>query len=168
MSLFGSSPVDSDAAKASSRAQQRSLFDEESTPGAVSSASLFDDDTSGNAGSPWNSSAPKKAATGDIVKRLLPGSDVPESYIDAYDLIVHSGDKIGAGMSLDGVKKLLNTSGLKAEDQARIFDLVIPSGQEPSAGLGRSEFNVLLALVGLARENEDITLDGVDERRKSR
>lgn len=167
MSLFGSSPVDSDAAKVESRAQQRSLFDEESTPGAASNAALFDDDTNGSAASPWDFSTPKKATTGDLVKKLLPASDVPESYIDAYDLILDSGDKFGAGMSLDGVKKLLSTSGIKAEDQARILDLVIPSGQEPSAGLGRSEFNVLVALIGLAKENEDITLDGVDERRKS-
>ena len=167
MSLFGSSPIDSDAANTTSHAQQRSLFDNESTPGAASSASLFDDGTDGNAGSPWDFSTPKKAATGDLVKMLLPASDVPESYIDAYDLILDSGDKLGAGMSLDGVKKLLSSSGIKAEDQARILDLVIPGGQEPSAGLARSEFNVLLALIGLAREDEDITLDGVDERRKS-
>lgn len=168
MSLFGSSPIDSDAANTTSRAQQKALFDDESTPGAASNTSLFDDDTDGSGASPWNFSTPKKAATGDLVKKLLPASDVPESYIDAYDLILDSGDRFGAGMNLDGVKKLLTSSDLKAEDQARILDLVIPSGQEPSAGLGRSEFNVLLALIGLARENEDLTLDGVDERRKSR
>lgn len=166
--MFGSSPIDSDAANATSRAQQKALFDDESTPGAASNTSLFDDDTNGSAASPWDFSTPKKAATGDLVKKLLPASDVPESYIDAYDLILDSGDRFGAGMSLNGVKKLLTSSDLKAEDQARILDLVIPSGQEPSAGLGRSEFNVLLALIGLARENEDLTLDGVDERRKSR
>jgi sorting nexin-8 len=167
MSLFGSSPIESEAANATSHAHQKSLFEEEPTPGAASNASLFDDDTNGNAASPWDFSTPKKAATGDLVKKLLPASDVPESYIDAYDLILDSGDRFGAGMSLNGVKKLLTLSDLKAEDQARILDLVIPSGQEPSAGLGRTEFNVLIALIGLGRENEDITLDGVDERRKS-
>ena len=167
MSLFGSSPDDSHATNARSTAQQRALFDAESTPGAVTNSSLFDDDTNGNAGSPWDFSTPKKAASGDLVKKLLPASDVPESYIDAYDLILDSGDKFGTGMSLDGVKGLLDTSGLKAEDRARILDLVVPNDLQPSAGLGRSEFNVLLALIGLAKEKEDITLDGVDERRKS-
>ena len=43
---------------------------------------------------------------------------------------------------------------------------IISSGGQLS-DLGRTEFNVLLALIGLAQEHEDITLDGVDERRKS-
>lgn len=129
MSLFGSSPSDSDAANATLRAQQKSLFDDDTAPGAASNASLFDDNTNGNAASPWDFATPKKAATGDLVKKLLPATDVPESYIDAYDLILDSGDKLGAGMSLSGVKKLLDSSDLKVEDQARIFDLVVPSGQ---------------------------------------
>lgn len=168
MSLFGSPPNGSDSANPTPHAQQKSLFEEEATSGAVSSASLFDDEANGNAGSPWNFSTPKKAAASDLVKTLLPTSDVPESYIDAYDAVLDSGDESVAGMSFDGVRKILRSSGLRVDDQARILDLVIPNNKEPSAGLGRSEFNVLLALIGLAQENEEVTLDGVDERKKSR
>jgi sorting nexin-8 len=33
--------------------------------------------------------------------------------------------------------------------------------------LGRSEVNVLLAMIGLAQEGDEVTLDGVDERKRS-
>lgn len=166
MSLFGSSPNGSDLANPTPR--HKSLFDEASTAGVVSSTSLFDDGADGNAGSPWTTPTPKKAAADDLVKSLLSASDVPESYIDAFDAMLDSGDKSGTGISLDEVNKLLGSSGLGADGQRRILDLVVPNGKESSVGLRRPEFNVLLALVGLAQENEELTLDGVDERRKSR
>jgi sorting nexin-8 len=163
MSLFGTSPTDS--ALPNSRTLSKSLFSDEPTPGTASTSSLFADD--GGDASPWSMPAPKKAARRELVKTLLPATDVPESYVDAYDNMLNSGQRVGSGVGLTGVKKILGTSGLATADQAAILHLLIPGGHESANGLGRSEFNVLLALIGLAQEGEDISLDGVDERRKS-
>jgi sorting nexin-8 len=99
---------------------------------------------------------------------LLPATDVPESYIVAYDAVLHSRDQGGAGVGLAGAKKVLSSSGLNTADQATILNMVVPGSQEPDNGLGRGEFSVLLALIGLAQEGEDLTFDTVDERRKSK
>ena len=163
MSLFGTSPEDDIAAKSS---LSRAIFDDEQAHDARPQSSLFADDDPAGGASPWGLPTPRKAAKGDLIKTLLPASDVPESYIDAYDAALNSGDKTGAGLSLDGVKKVLSTSGLSAGDNERILRVVVP-GQEPAQGLGRGEFNVLMALIGLAQEGEEPTLDGVDDRRKS-
>ena len=102
-----------------------------------------------------------------MVKNLLPANDVPESYVDAYDAVLKANDKTGMGISLTGMKNVLQSSKLSSDDQSRILNFVVPGGQENINGLGRSEFNVLLALIGLGQEGEDINLDGVDERRRS-
>lgn len=163
MSLFGSSPTDSPIANTNSNS--KSLFGEEPTPAATSTSSLFADD--GADGSPWSMPTPKKAARRELVKTLLPATGVPESYIDAYDAVLDSGDRVGSGVGLTGIKNILASAGLDPADQAKILNLVVPGGQETANGLGRSEFNVLLALIGLAQEGDDVTLDGVDERRRS-
>jgi sorting nexin-8 len=111
---------------------------------------------------------PKKVARQNMVKNLLPATDVPESYVDAFDTVLNGSDKTGVGISLAGVKKILQSSKLSSDKQSRILKFVVPGGQENTNGLGRSEFNVLLALIGLGQEGEDITLDGVDERRRSK
>lgn len=148
----------------SAHRRQSSLFSDEPALGAASSSSLFADDHAGD--SPWNIPASKRTARHELVKTLLPATDVPESYIDAYDLLLNSGHKVGSGVGLTGVRELLSSSGLNAADQAKVLDLVVPGQQENPNGLGRGEFNVLFALVGLAQEGEDLTLDAVDERRK--
>lgn len=166
MSLFGSSPDDS-SVPSHSKPQSKSLFEDEATPGATSNASLFADEDDGGGPSPWALPTPKKAGRSNLVKTLLPASAVPESYVDMFDTVLESGDRLGPGISLTGVKKILEDSGLDPAEQARVLALVIPGGKEGAEGLGRSEFNVLLALIGLSQENEEATLDGVDERRKS-
>lgn len=87
--------------------------------------------------------------------------------MDAYDLILNSGDRVGPGVGLTSVREILSSSGLTASDQGKILNLVVSSHHESSGGLGRAEFNVLLALVGLAQEGEDLSFDAVDDRRKS-
>ena len=109
---------------------------------------------------------PKRNARQNLVKNLLPATDVPDSYVDAYDAVVNTNDRTGVGISLEGLNKILRSSGLSSDDQDRIRNFVVPGGQENSNGLGRSEFNVLLALIGLGQEGEEINLDGVDERRR--
>ena len=159
MSLFGSSPPES-APEAHTKS---SLFDDETKPGAKSGSGLFDDDGA-HGDSPWSMPTPKKGGRGDLVKTLLPASDVPESYIDAFDVLANSEHKAGGGqISIFGVKKLLEGARYNTE---RILGLV--TGGKDVAALGRNEFNVLMALIGLAQEGEEATLDGVDERRRSK
>lgn len=176
MSLFGSSPEEGSDQRNSGRLSKSSLFADDpvgSSP-RVSGSALFSDDNSHDAAagdsSPWTMPTPKRAARHELVKSLLPPTDVPESYIDAYDAIVsgtdHSGGSPTVGLSV--VRDLLASTGLDADVQSRIINLVTPGGQDSvSGGLGRNEFNVLLALIGLAQEGEDVTLDAVDERRRS-
>lgn len=165
MSLFGTSPEESSAATAGQRSRS-SLFADESGGG---SSSLFADEDGGDSSpSLWNpNNTAKRGARGDLVRTLLPATDVPESYVDAYDLILNNGDRVGAGVGLTSIREILSSSGLSASDQGKIFNLVVTGDHESSDGLGRPEFNVLLALVGLAQEGEDLSLDTVDDHRKS-
>lgn len=164
MSLFGTSPEEPSAASA--QRSKTSLFADESGGG---SSSLFaDDDADDSSPSPWNpNNTAKRTARRDLVRTLLPASDAPESYVDAYDLILNSGDRVGAGVGLTSIREILSSSGLSASDQGKIFNLVVSSDHESSGGLGRAEFNVLLALVGLAQAGEDMSFDAVDDHRKS-
>ncbi|KAL8835761.1 MAG: hypothetical protein Q9170_003193 [Blastenia crenularia] len=161
MSLFGSSPPEEQTRQGKSQ----TLFDDERTSGAANS-SIFDDGD-GSGPSPWDMPTPKKPAKGDVVKTLLPATDVPESYVDAFDTILESGYRASASsITLAGARKLFEGTGVDADEQARIIHIVT-GGQEPAGGLGRTQFNVLVALTGLAGEHEEATLDGVDERRRN-
>jgi sorting nexin-8 len=159
MSLFG------DESPAPASKSRLSLFDDDdASPAPGSKSSLFDDDNAPGS-SPWGIPTPKKAARGDLIKSLLPASDVPDSYIDLFDNVVKGGDSVGGKISPAGVTRVLSAGRLGADEQSRIMSLISSSGQ--LSDLSRNEFNVLLALIGLAQEHEDITLDGVDERRRS-
>ena len=165
MSLFGSSPDDSSLSAQPARPNRKpSLFDDEQTPRPKSGNSLFEDEGT-NGASPWDMPTPKKAGRSDLVKRLLPASDVPESYIDAFDALRETNYKAEGGqIDIVGVRKVFEGCGLGASEQDRILKLVT-GGQQ--SGIGRNEFNVLLALIGLSQEGEEASLDSVDERRKS-
>ncbi|PGH13855.1 hypothetical protein AJ79_03423 [Helicocarpus griseus UAMH5409] len=166
MSLFGSPPEDTPVPKANSASRSKSsLFSDRPAFGAHSSSSLFADDGPGDS-SPWNSPNPKRAARHELVKMLLPATEVPEGYVDAYDVVLDSGDRHGSGIAVEGARKVLRDTGLSSEEQATILNMVVPGGRDPPNGLGRGEFNVLLALIGLAQEGEDLTFDTIDERRK--
>ena len=169
MSLFGSSPDHSDLQDSRTATKdQKSLFDDEQGPGARSHASLFDDN-GGSGDSPWSMPASKKAGKSDLVKSLLPATAVPDSYVDAYDLLLDSEYKTPSGrINSDGARKLLaEGTGLEKAEQDRIFNIV-SGGQDSGIEYGRNEINVLIALLGLSQEQEEATLDGVDERRASK
>ncbi|PVH96328.1 hypothetical protein DM02DRAFT_617311 [Periconia macrospinosa] len=159
MSLFG----DDDVPSRPKPKQTSSLFDDDPKP---TSNSLFADDFQGGDDSPWGFPTPKKQARGSLLKSLLPASDVPDSYIDAYDLLLEDEHGAGNGISIDSLKKLLGSSGLSNDMQSKILDIVVQPGQD-STVLGRNEFNVLYALIGLAQEGDDVTLDSVDERKRN-
>lgn len=125
------------------------------------SNSLFQDD-----GSPWDMPTPRKQhSRADLLRTLLPASDVPESYIETFDAVIRE-DGAGGKVSSNGVTRVLASAKLDADAQARIMSIVAPGGGD--VALGRNEFNVLLGLVGLAQEGETASLDGVDERRRSK
>jgi sorting nexin-8 len=161
MSLF-----DDDDDLPSRPKQSASLFDDDPKPAGKG---LFTDDFQGGESSPWAFPTPKKAARGSLVKSLLPASDVPDSYIDAFDSLLETGEGAGAGsrLSVQDLRKLVGSSGLPSDTQSKILDVVSQPDQE-TTGLGRNEFNVLFALIGLAQEGEEVTLDSVDERKKSK
>ncbi|PYH45599.1 sorting nexin Mvp1 [Aspergillus saccharolyticus JOP 1030-1] len=153
----------------SAQRSKSSLFADEPSlggnPGNAGASSLFADDDGLNSGSFWGNSVNKRTKQ-QIVKTLLPQDETPESYIDAYDLVLSVGDRVGSGVGLTSVREILSSSGLSATDQAKILNLVVSGDMDSSTGLGRGEFSVLLALVGLAQEGEDLTFDAVDDRRK--
>ncbi|KAL8717867.1 MAG: hypothetical protein Q9225_004936 [Loekoesia sp. 1 TL-2023] len=164
MSLFGSSPPE-DPSQATREGKTQSLFDNERKTGATNS-SIFDDGD-GSGPSPWEMPTPKKSAKSNMIKTLLPTTTVPESYVDAFDIIHESGYGDGASsITLAGARKIFEESGVDADEQDKIINIVT-GGQEPSGRLGRNEFNVLVALIGLAQEHDEATLDGVDERRRN-
>ncbi|KAI0127559.1 hypothetical protein BJ170DRAFT_580759 [Xylariales sp. AK1849] len=164
MSLFGEendSPPLGNSAMGRSR---NSLFDEDGPMTRSTSDTLFDDHDSGVA-SPWDLPTPRKQQSrADLIRSLLAGVDVPESYVEAFDHALHD-DGSGGRVSAAGVSKTLASAKLDADDQARVKSIVAPGGQE--SDLTRDAFNVLLALIGLVQEGETVSLDGVDDRRRN-
>jgi sorting nexin-8 len=107
----------------------------------------------------------KQQSRADLLRSLLAGTDVPDSYIEAFDHALRA-DGSGGKVSSAGVSKVLAAAKLDADDQARIANIIAPGGD--GSDLGRDAFNVLLALIGLAQEGEGVSLDGVDDRRRSK
>lgn len=169
MSLFGSSPPKEEALpRNDSFARSRhNLFDGDTNQ---SSASLFDDDDdltgTGGTSSPWDMPTPRKQQSrADLLRSLLSNADVPDSYVDVFDSVLREEDSSSGQIGPKGLMRTLSAAKLSADQSSRIMSIVSPGGGEPQ--LGRSEFNVFLALIGLAQEKETLSLDGVDERRRS-
>ncbi|KAK4164011.1 hypothetical protein QBC43DRAFT_211728 [Cladorrhinum sp. PSN259] len=170
MSLFGSSPPDSSSSAIGStnlaQHSKSSLFEDESPMTKSTTTALFADDDPGS-DSPWDMPTPRKQQTrSELIRTLLPPSDVPESYVETFDAVVREDGSDGRVTS-GGIARTLAAAKLGADAQARIMGIVVPSGSSEEFTLGRGEFNVLLALIGLAQEGETVSLDGVDERRRS-
>ncbi|KAK4154449.1 hypothetical protein C8A00DRAFT_42804 [Chaetomidium leptoderma] len=162
-----SSPDESPNLQSSSFADhsRSSLFEDEPPMTKSTSTALFADDDAGS-DSPWDMPTPRKQQTrADVIRNLLPASEVPDTYIEAFDTVVAehgSGGRITAG----GIARTLAAAKLGADAQAQIMGLVVPGGGGEEVTLDRSHFNVLLALIGLSQEGEAVGLDGVDERRR--
>lgn len=137
---------------------------------ASQSNSLFNDDQDigGGDGSPWDMPTPRKQQNrADLLRNLLPASDVPEKYIELFDELAKD-DSRGGKITASGVARTLNASSLGADQQAKIMSIIAPAGGSGDADLGRNEFHAVLALIGLAQEGETLSLDSVDERRRSK
>ncbi|RYP92146.1 hypothetical protein DL770_001727 [Monosporascus sp. CRB-9-2] len=169
MSLFGTSPADEAPPANSSAGRTRNwLFDDnEGSMTQSGSDALFDDDGlgGGRSGSALGiPTARKPGSRADLLRNLLAGTEVPDSYIETFDSAIRE-DGEGGKVTSSGVTKTLAAAKLSADDQACIMGIVAPAGSD--APIGRNEFNVLLALIGLAQEGESVTLDGVDERKRN-
>ncbi|KAM7220316.1 hypothetical protein V8F06_004282 [Rhypophila decipiens] len=141
-----------------------SLFDDEPPMTRSTSSALFADDDSG-ASSPWDMPTPRKATRADLIRALLPPSDVPDGYVNAFDTVVRD-DGSGGRVTSGGIARTMAAAKLGADEQARVMAVLAPLQSDGELSLGRTEFNVFLALVGLAQEGETVSLDGVDERRR--
>ena len=166
MSLFGTSTKEPSSSAPSGNQSSKGLFADDK-PATQHGSSLFDEeDEEATEDSPWSMPTPKKAARGDPIKNLIPASAAPDSYINAFDAILESGNSVNGKITSAGVNTMLENSSIPKNDRVSILKLVAPQGL-PEDGLDRPTFNVLLALIGLAQEGEDVTLDSVDERKKS-
>lgn len=168
MSLFGSSPPGESPGPGSNNFGngRSALFEDEPPMTRSTTTALFADDDPGS-DSPWDMPTPRKQLSrADMIRNLLPASDVPESYIEAFDKVV-SEDGSEGRIAAGGVARTLAAARLDADAQAQIMGIVAPGGRGGEVSLDRNQFNVLLALIGLAQEDEAVSLDGVDERRRS-
>lgn len=166
MSLFGTSPQGESPSIAQSR---NSLFDEDGPTTRSTSDTLFDDNDMLGSGrhSPWDMPIPRKQQSrADLIHGLLAAVPVPDIYVEAFNHALRDEGTGGTRVSSAGVTKTLAAAALGADDQAKITSVFAPSGEDLQ--LDRGSFNVLLALIGLAQEGEVVSLDGVDERRRSK
>ncbi|KAK4554368.1 Sorting nexin mvp1 [Recurvomyces mirabilis] len=156
MSLFGE-----ETATPSPRKSAGLFGDDDDAPSqAKNNSSMFGDSSiSATDDSPWGFTPSKKNTTGGrggVIKNLLVGAEVPDSYIDAFDSL-----QSGGHVSSHECRRVLGE--VVPAQKEKIWNIVSGNGQAQE--LGRNEFNVLLALIGLAQEGEELSLDAVDERR---
>jgi len=154
--LFGESPPAQSTPRRNK--QSASLFDDDAHR---PSSSLFADESTQSHDSPWSFPTPKREARSSLIKKLLPSVQVPELYVDIYNTLLQ---QHGHAVRASSAKELLAESGLDSATSDKIYATVV---QHEAQELERGEMNVLLALIGLAQEGEDVTLDSVDERKKS-
>lgn len=177
MSLFGTSPTEENSSSTPSRSRSGrgvGLFNDD-TPASSNHAGLFADteqqgtgDNGNHADSPWDMPTPRKhQSRAELIRKLLPAADVPESYIETFEAVVRQDGDDSGRVAAAGIAKVFATARVDTDTQANIMSLLAAGGNASNLTLGRGEFNVLLALVGLAQEGDIISLDGIDERRTS-
>ena len=164
MSLFGdSSPEQAHDTSASLFENPAPKTPQKSSKGSTGLFAETDD-----TGSPWNSTlTPKKQDRFELIRNLLPADSVPSFYVDTFEALVEEGFVQGAGVSKRGVERVLEGSRLTPVDRSNVLDITGASSWDKDT-FTRGEFNVLLALVGLAQEGEEVSLDSVDERKRSK
>jgi hypothetical protein len=170
MSLFGTSPTGESPSMSNATINTKSrasLFDDDDNGSITRSTSdtLFNDDDEDR--SPWDMPTPRKQQTrAELLRGLLAGVQVPDSYIEAFDNAIVQEGRGSRLLSSAGITKTIAAARLNADQQVRIMNIIAPSGGDVS--LGRDEFHVLLALIALAQEGDTLSLDSVDERRRSK
>lgn len=118
---------------------------------------------------PWAAGipVPRRGADNDIVKNLLTAdnSNLPEEYVDYFDSLLAQYGTPDDMISAEGVGKILEEGGVDQNARERIWAVIMKGAKE---SIHRDEVNVLLAMVGLAQEGDEISIDGVDDRRRSK
>ncbi|POS84348.1 hypothetical protein EPUL_003740, partial [Erysiphe pulchra] len=164
MSLFGTSPNDS--VRAVDRKPRNSLFDDDLSIGPrdeSKASSLSNENISESMSLIQKTQSVVEADSNAVISNLPFLTTVPESYDKIYELISKNSDNFKDKIKKETVKKILAESKLRPEDERSILEKVY-QGAQPSA-LTRHEFYVLLALIGQAQVHEEITLEGLYERK---
>lgn len=99
---------------------------------------------------------PKKKAN---PAQLLANCHIPDSYIDTFESYSTAGI-----MSFTNFKELMSDANLSESDKETIVSIILP-GDTSSSGLSRALTNVALVLISLAQENEELSIDAVDDRK---
>lgn len=158
MSIFGDSPPPA------ARSRSSLFADDDFTTATPGSGSLFDD----SGPDPWSTGlpVPRRGLDNDIVKTLLTAdnANLPEDYVDYFDSLLAQYGTPNGSVSAEGVGKVLDEGGVDQSARERIWAVVMKGAKE---SINRDEVNVLLAMVGLAQEGDEISIDGVDDRRRS-
>lgn len=157
MSLFGDSPP-------AARSRSSLFADDDFTTATPGSGSLFDD----SGPDPWSSGlpVPRRGAESDIAKTLLTADNakLPEDYVDYFESLLAQYGTVNGEISAEGVGRVLQEGGVDQNARERIWGVIMRGAKE---SISRDEVNVLLAMVGLAQEGDEISIDGVDDRRRS-
>lgn len=161
-------------------------------PSIISGGGIFDDESDGDI---WALPAPRSRSAGpgtsmpggtlvgggsgrgsarvkDVIKSLLSqgNSNLPSVYGELYERVMreHPAPGFGGGVSINGVRRVIEEGGLDegVSTGKRIKEAIVGVGM--GDGIGRGEFSVLLAMVGLAQEGEEVSIDAVDDRRRSK
>lgn len=169
MSLFSSSPETTvfHTPSTSNKRTSNTLFEPDNAKQKTdisASGSLFADDTS-KVNSDWGFPTAKRHSKVNLVDKLLPSDEVPQEYIEVFDLLLQGSGSTKA-VPLSEIQQLLDTTELEPSTRKQILQIITSGGGAATKDFSRGEVNVLLALIGLAEEAEDLSLDAVDERRK--
>ena len=109
----------------------------------------------------------------EVLASLLPVEETPTKYADAYHAALRddSAGPRGKHVGAVGVAKMFAAAKLRPDQQTHIMNVLAvgddDDGDSGAVALDEAAFGVLLALVGLAQEGEIVSLDGVDDRRRS-
>lgn len=164
MSIFGGSSPPAARPRSRSRSRSSLFADDDFTTATPGSVSLFAD----SGPDPWAAGIPvlRRGADNDIVKNLLTvdNASLPEEYVDYFDSLLAQYGNPDDMISAEGVGRILEEGGVDQNARERIWGVIMKGAKE---NINRDEVNVLLAMVGLAQEGDEISIDGVDDRRRS-
>lgn len=163
MSLFGSSPEDntpSGSTQASAARGRSALFDEDIVP---PSSSLFENDA--HSDDPWSFSAPRTSRRVGLDQLLTESNaKIPEYYFSVFEVLLQQyPSRSRDAVSPDAIEKVLTEAELGNNSRDIVWNIL---GEKKDAW-NRSEIWALLCMVGLISEGEEVSMDSIDDRRRS-
>lgn len=112
---------------------------------------LFGDDAD-----PWLPSPRKKVDIGS----LLNDADIPDLYIDLFEAASR-----GNRLAMSELRQMMERANVTSSDQDRIAGLL---NAQSDTTLTRGQANVAFLLIALAQQGETLSMDAVDDRKRSR